>query len=163
MTNESGIQVDLFGGLKRRGYLASVIAGAITLVVYWIAMALPNEYSASAILLVEPQAVNEQLVEAGASGVDLNERLNLMTAEILSRSRLSRIIEELQLYVDESKTMTRQEIVDEMRTHVSVRPVIPELTRGMRRSGPPEINTFQVFFTSTSAKTSAMAWPSRVR
>jgi succinoglycan biosynthesis transport protein ExoP len=152
MTNESGIQVDLFGGLKRRGYLASVIAGAITLVVYWIAMALPNEYSASAILLVEPQAVNERLVE---SGVDLNERLNLMTAEILSRSRLSRIIEELQLYVDESKTMTRQEIVDEMRTHVSVRPVIPELTRGMRRSGPPEINTFQVFFTSTSAKTAA--------
>ncbi|MEO1912597.1 MAG: hypothetical protein ABGW98_01975, partial [Myxococcales bacterium] len=155
MTNESGIQVDLFGGLKRRGYLASVIAGAITLVVYWIAMALPNEYSASAILLVEPQAVNERLVEAGASGVDLNERLNLMTAEILSRTRLSRIIEELQLFVDESKTMTRQEIVDEMRTQVSVRPVIPELTRGMRNAGPPEINTFQVFFTSTSAKTAA--------
>jgi succinoglycan biosynthesis transport protein ExoP len=155
MTNESGIQVDLFGGLKRRGYLASVIAGAITLVVYWIAMALPNEYSASAILLVEPQAVNERLVEAGASGVDLNERLNLMTAEILSRPRLSRIIEELQLFVDESKTMTRQEIVDEMRTRVSVRPVIPELTRGMRNTGPPEINTFQIFFTSTSAKTAA--------
>ncbi|MFP8872893.1 MAG: hypothetical protein VCB43_16570 [Myxococcota bacterium] len=155
MTNESGIQVDLFGGLKRRGYLASVIAGAITLVVYWIAMALPNEYSASAILLVEPQAVNERLVEAGASGVDLNERLNLMTAEILSRTRLSRIIEELQLFRDESKTMTRQEIVDDMRTHVSVRPVIPELTRGMRNAGPPEINTFQIFFTSTSAKTAA--------
>lgn len=155
MTNESGIQVDLLGGLKRRGYLASVIAGGITLFVYWIAMALPNEYTASAILLVEPQAVNERLVEAGAAGVDLNERLNLMTAEILSRTRLSRIIEELQLYKDESKTMTRQEIVDDMRTRVAVRPVIPELTRGLRNAAPPEINTFQVFFTSTSAKTAA--------
>ena len=58
MTNEPGVQVDLLGGLKRRGYLASVIAGAITLVVYWIAMALPNQYTASAVLLVEPQAVN---------------------------------------------------------------------------------------------------------
>ncbi len=155
MTNESGIQIDLLGGLKRRGYMASVIAGAITLVVYWIAMALPNEYTASSILLVEPQTVNERLVEAGAARVDLNERLNLMTAEILSRTRLSRIIEELQLYREESETMTRQEIVDQMRSHVSVRPVLPELTRGMRNVGPPEINTFQIFFTSPSAKTAA--------
>ncbi|MFT5441078.1 MAG: succinoglycan biosynthesis transport protein ExoP [Myxococcota bacterium] len=155
MTNEAGLQIDLIGGLKRRGYIASVIAGAITLVVYWIAMALPNEYTASAILLVEPQAVNERLVEAGAAGVDLNERLNLMTAEILSRTRLSRIIEELQLYQDDAKTLTRQEIVDNMRSMVSVRPVIPELTRGMRNTTAPEINTFQVFFTSASAKTAA--------
>lgn len=155
MTNEIGIQIDLLGSLKRRGYSAAVIAGAISLAVYWIAMALPNEYSASAILLVEPQAVSERLVEAGAKGVDLNERLNLMTAEILSRTRLSRIIEELQLYREESKTLTRQEIVDEMRRHVSVRPVLPELTRGLRNAVSPQINTFQVFFSSDSAKTAA--------
>ncbi|MCP4035815.1 MAG: hypothetical protein GY733_02670 [bacterium] len=155
MTNESGIQIDLLGGLKRRAFLASVIAGAVTLVVYWIAMVLPNEYTASAILLVEPQAVSERLVEAGAARVDLNERLNLMTAEILSRTRLSRIIEELELYRDESEYMTRQEIVDEMRERVAVRPVIPELTRGMRDASPPEINTFEIFFTSRSAKTAA--------
>jgi len=155
MTNEPGVQVDLLGGLKRRGYLASVIAGAITLVVYWIAMALPNQYTASAVLLVEPQAVNAELIEAGADRVDLNERLNLMTAEILSRTRLSRIIEELELFQEESKTMTRQEIVDAMRAEVSVRPVIPELTRGMRNAGPPDINTFQIFFNSPSAKTAA--------
>ncbi len=155
MTNESGVQIDLLGGLKRRGYMASVIAGSITLAVYWIAMALPNEYEASAILLVEPQTVSERLVEAGAARVDLNERLNLMTAEILSRTRLSRIIEELELYQEESETMTRQEIVDEMREDVAVRPVIPELTRGMRNNRPPDINTFQIFFTSASAKTAA--------
>ena len=155
MTNESGIQLDLLGGLKRRGYLASVIAGAITLVVYWIAMALPNEYTASAVLLVEPQTVDEDLVKAGAARVNLNERLNLMTAEILSRTRLSRIIEELNLYEEESKTMTRQEIVDQMRGHVAVRPVLPELTRGIRNIAPPEINTFQIFFSSPSAKTAA--------
>ncbi|MCP5040326.1 MAG: hypothetical protein GY944_04800 [bacterium] len=155
MTNESGIQIDLLGGLKRRAFLASVIAGAVTLVVYWIAMVLPNEYTASAILLVEPQAVSERLVEAGAARVDLNERLNLMTAEILSRTRLSRIIEELELYRDESEYMTRQEIVDEMRERVAVRPVIPELTRGMRDASPPDINTFEIFFISKSAKTAA--------
>jgi len=155
MTNESGMQVDLLGGLKRRGYMASVTAGGITLLVYWIAMGLPNEYTASAVLLVEPQAVSEQLVEAGASSIDLTERLNLMTAEILSRTRLSKIIEKLQLYKELEADMTREEIVDFMRSQTSVRPVLPELTRGMRKLEEPEINTFQIFFTSDSAKTAA--------
>ena len=141
MTNESAVQVDLLGALKRRGYMASVVAGGITLLIYWIAMALPNEYTASAVLLVEPQTVSEQLVEAGASGVDLNERLNLMTSEILSRTRLSKIIEELKLYKDDEDDMTREEIVDFMRSQTSVRPVLPELTRGMRKLEEPEINT----------------------
>ena len=156
MTNETGIPIDLVGTLKRRAYMASVIAGGITLVVYWIAMALPNEYTASAVLLVEPQTVSGKLIEPGASGIDLNERLNLMTAEILSRTRLSRIIEKLQLYRDESEHMTRQEIVEEMRKKISVRPVIPELTRGLRPTNKPiEINTFEVFFSATSAVTAA--------
>ena len=156
MTNEAGIQIDLIGTLKRRAYVASVIAGVITLFVYWVAMALPNEYTASAVLLVEPQTVNGKLIEPGASGIDLNERLNLMTAQILSRTRLSKIIEELQLFEKESKSMTRQEIVDEMRSKISVRPVIPELTRGLRaRDKPIEINTFEVFFSASSAVTAA--------
>ena len=156
MTNEAGLQIDLIGTLKRRAYIASVIAGVITLFVYWVAMALPNEYTASAVLLVEPQTVNGKLIEPGASGIDLNERLNLMTAQILSRTRLSKIIEELQLFEKESKSMTRQEIVDEMRSKISVRPVIPELTRGLRaRDKPIEINTFEVFFSASSAVTAA--------
>ena len=56
---------------------------------YWLAMALPNEYSSYATVLVEPQAVSPQLVKAGVSSSDLNERLHLMTAQILSRPRLS--------------------------------------------------------------------------
>jgi len=156
MTNQAGIQIDFIGTLKRRAYIASVIAGVITLFVYWVAMALPNQYTASAVLLVEPQTVNGKLIEPGASGIDLNERLNLMTAQILSRTRLSKIIEELQLYEKESKSMTRQEIVDEMRSKISVRPVIPELTRGLRaRDKPIEINTFEVFFSASSAVTAA--------
>jgi succinoglycan biosynthesis transport protein ExoP len=155
MDNESGLQFDLIGGVKRQAYMASAVAGAVTLFMYWVAMALPNEYTASAILLVEPQSVSEDLVQAGAAGTDLNERLNLMTAEILSRTRLSRIIEELGLYPDESERMTRQQIVDLMRSRVAVKPVLPELTRGMRTNVVPEINTFEIFFRSPSAKTAA--------
>ncbi len=157
MNTDSGIQIDLIGALRRHAFLACTIAGATTLVMYWIAMALPNKYSASAVLLVEPQAVSERLVEAGAARVDLNARLHLMTSEILSRTRLSRIIDELELFQKQSEEMTRQEVVDEMRAQIAVKPVLPELTRGLRRtSGNIEINTFEIFFISENPKIAAL-------
>ena len=45
------------------------------------------------------------LVESGVPQSDLNERLHLMTARILSRPRLSRIIDDLGLYKDEASYM----------------------------------------------------------
>ena len=66
-------------------------------------MALPNEYESSSTILVEPQSVPKELVEAGVPDSDLNPRLHLMTAQILSRARLSRIIDELGLYKEETE------------------------------------------------------------
>ena len=154
MNVEGGVQIDLLGAFRRRGLLACAIAGMVTLAMYWIAMALPNEYTSSAMLLVEPQSVNEKLVEAGAGRVDLNERLNLMTAEILSRTRLSRIIDDLEIYQEQSKTMTRDEIIDQMQRSISVSPVLPELTRGMKSTNI-DITTFEIFFSSDTPRVAA--------
>ncbi len=154
MNVESGVQIDLLGAVKRRGFLACSVAGVVTLVMYWIAMGMTNEYTSSAVLLVEPQAVNDKLVEAGAGSIDLNERLNLMTSEILSRTRLSKIIDELGIFEEESENMTRDEVVDLMRSQISVRPVLPELTRAMQLT-EIEINTFEIFFSSDSAAIAA--------
>ena len=89
---------DIIGMLRRRAKLMAMVAGAICLATYWIAMALPNEYSSYATILVEPQAVDEGLVSSGVRASDLKERLGIMTAEILSRPRLSRLIDEFDLY-----------------------------------------------------------------
>ena len=62
MNVETGIQIDLIGTLRRRATLIGVTAGALFLVTYWIAMALPNQYASYSTLLIEPQAVNEMLV-----------------------------------------------------------------------------------------------------
>ena len=80
------------------------VAGVITLAAYWLAMALPNEYASSSTILVEPQSVAKELVKAGIPESDLNYRLHLMSAQILSRARLSRIIDDLKLYQEESKS-----------------------------------------------------------
>jgi len=157
MNVESGLQIDLIGAAKRRAPLAIALAGAVFLVVYWIAMALPNQYTSYATLLVEPQTVSDRLVEAGASETDLNERLHLMASQILSRVRLSRVIDELGLYEEESQSMPRQDVIDLMRSKVKVVPILPEfegeLSRNQREN--LEINTFQIRFTADSPRKAA--------
>ena len=128
MNVDSGFQIsDLKQIVQRRAKVALGVALGVSLVAYWVAMALPNEYESFATVLVEPQAVDPQLVESGLAQADINRRLHIMAAQILSRSRLSRIIDELGLYEDESNYLVRDEIVNMMREAIMVEPVLPEM------------------------------------
>ena len=155
MNVEAGFQLDIVGVLRRRLWLMVSIIGGVFLVAYWVAMVLPNFYSSSAMIFVEPQAISNELVEAGVGEADLTQRLNLMSAEILSRARLSRVIDELELYQEESEEMLRVEIIEMMRTRISVDPVVPEFEEGRTARDPVELNTFTVTFLAKDAKTSA--------
>ena len=63
MDAQQGIQVsDLYGLARRRGKVMAILAGSVILTMYWIAMALPNQYTSYATILVEPQSIDEQLV-----------------------------------------------------------------------------------------------------
>jgi len=156
MNAEQGFQLsDLFGMARRRGKLVAVVAGAVILATFWISMALPNLYMSYATILVEPQSIDESLVNAGVRESDLNMRLGLMTAEILSRGRLSKIIDEFDLYRDESKDMERQEVIDLMRSYVSVEPVLNELESGNRRNRDVEFNTFKIIYRNESRRLAA--------
>jgi polysaccharide chain length determinant protein (PEP-CTERM system associated) len=135
------------GIVRRRGRASVIVAGIVLLATYWLAMALPNEYESYATVLVEPQSVSPELVQAGVAESDLNERLHLMTAQILSRPRLSSIIDDLDLYRDESEEMVREEVIDLMRAAIRVEPVLPEMERGAAsRRRDSEINQFRINF-----------------
>jgi polysaccharide chain length determinant protein (PEP-CTERM system associated) len=155
MNVEGGIQLaDLWSIARRRARLMAATALGIALVIYWIVMALPNQYESYATVLVTPQTVDPALVAAGVPESDLNNRLYLMTAEILSRGRLSKIISDFDLYADESQYMVRDQIIDLMRDHVGVEPVTPELGQGVgRRNSEEEISQFRIAFTHRDAKT----------
>jgi polysaccharide chain length determinant protein (PEP-CTERM system associated) len=148
MNAEGGIQItDLAGILRRRAPVMGGVALVVLLAFYWIAMALPNEYESYATVLVEPQSVAPELVKAGVRDSDLNLRLHLMTAQILSRPRLSRLIDEVGLYKDESRYMLREEVISLMRDNLRVEPVLPELEGERRRAGVDyEINQFRIYF-----------------
>ncbi len=128
MNAEAGFQLaDLKGVVRRRAKTVVGVALVVSLASFWLAMSLPNQYESYATLLVQPQTVDPKLVEAAVAESDLNRRLHLMAAQILSRPRLSRIIDELGLYEDESRYLTRDEVISLMYDHVDVAPVVPEL------------------------------------
>jgi hypothetical protein len=157
MNVETGFQLaDVWGFVRRRAKYMAVVAGVISLAAYWLAMALPNEYESSSTILVEPQSVSKDLVEAGVPDSDLNSRLHLMTAQILSRARLSRIIDELDLYQEESKSLLREEIIGMMRERIRVAPVLSELETSCRKASDVEINTFRISFRHNDARTAML-------
>ena len=158
MNVESGFQLsDIGGTLRRRIHVMVWTVLVVAVASYWLAMALPNEYESYGTILVEPQAVSKELVVAGIGATKLTERLGLMTAQILSRPRLSNIIDEFQLYPDESEYMVRQQVIDLMRDAVRVEPIVPELEQrqgGRRRDA--EINTFRLYFRYRDAAIAAL-------
>jgi len=149
MNVEAGFQLDLVGALRRQLWLIVSVIGAVFLIAYWVAMVLPNYYRSWATIFVEPQAISQELVEAGLGEADLTQRLSLMSAEILSRSKLSLVIDDLDLYQEESKTMLRVEIIEMMRSRISVEPVVSELAETVnagKKGADLELNTFVVVF-----------------
>ena len=159
MNVDEGFQLrDIPVVLRRRLPVAATLAAAVFLASIVLAALLPNRYDAFTTLLVSPQTVSKKLVEPGVEESDLNQRLHLMTMQILSRGRLSRVIDDLHLYPEESKEYTREEVIDLMRDDIRVQPVYPELDGGGRRNAEQEVNTFRLYYRShTPASAAAVA------
>ena len=80
-----------------------------------------------------------------------------MTAQILSRARLSRIIDELDLYKEESKSHLREEIIGMMRERIRVAPVFSELETDLPQGRRDlSINTFRIGFRHKDARTAML-------
>jgi polysaccharide chain length determinant protein (PEP-CTERM system associated) len=149
MNIDAGIQIpELRAIVRRRAKVVVALAGFVLLAVYWLSMALANQYESYATILVEPQSISPELVQSGVRQSDLTERLHLMTAQILSRPRLSRMIDQFELYKEESEGMTREEVIDLMRAAVRVEPVLPEMaaSTSLRQAREAQITQFRIFF-----------------
>lgn len=80
---------------------------------------LPNRYRSAATILVVPQRVPEAYVRAAVTA-SVAERLQTISQQILSRTRLERLIEEFNLYPEQRKTMILEDVVEIMRKDVKV-------------------------------------------
>ena len=83
---------------------------------------LPDLYRSDTTILVIPQRVPESYVRATVTD-RIGDRLQSLQQQILSRSRLERIIIDLNLYRDQRATRSMEDLVVQMRSAVKVDPV----------------------------------------
>jgi polysaccharide chain length determinant protein (PEP-CTERM system associated) len=105
--------------LRKRKWLMIGPAFLFTVTAIWVSLALPDRYRSSTLILVVPQRVPENYVRPAVSET-IEQRLLSISPQILSESRLERIINELDLYPKQRKTGSREAVIEGMRSDITV-------------------------------------------
>lgn len=80
---------------------------------------LPNKYKASTTVEVDPQRVPEQFVSELVRVSPL-DRLQTISQEVLSETRLQKVIEQWGLYPQLRRTATREAVIEQMRADIVI-------------------------------------------
>jgi succinoglycan biosynthesis transport protein ExoP len=117
--NSSISTKQLVEALKEHADVVSL--GSILLAVLGIVgiSLLPNVYRATTTILVDPQKIPEKYVSSTVT-TDPNARMNTLTQQVLSASRLQEIIDKDNLYPELRKKKSREEVLDFMREKTKI-------------------------------------------
>lgn len=113
---------DYWAIVRRRRWWILLPLSVCWLVVWVVSWLLPAVYQSDALILVEQQKVPEQYVVPNVS-VSLQERLQSMTQQILSRTRLQAAIDRFHLYARDRGLMSKfqsADSVDQMRKDIQI-------------------------------------------
>ena len=108
--------------IVHRWWLVLGIALAISAGTIVFSHFLPNVYTSDTVILVDPQKVPDAYVKSTVTG-DVRNRLSTLSQQILSATRLQRIIETLNLYPEDRKKAAREDVIAHMRADISVQVV----------------------------------------
>jgi polysaccharide chain length determinant protein (PEP-CTERM system associated) len=112
--------IDRFVGIATRRYwwvigTASIIAIGTALGSFL----LPDRYKSEATILVQQQQIPERYVVPNST-TDLDEALQAMTHDVLSRPRLLKIITDFNLYPEQMKRLSPEQLVELMRSDITI-------------------------------------------
>lgn len=106
--------------LRRRWFLILPFCMAILIGIYY-AFTLPKVYSASTLILIQPQKVPTDYVRSVVS-TGIESRISTISQQIMSRTNLERIIEQFKIFSGpESDKMFLEDKIEVMRKRISVR------------------------------------------
>jgi succinoglycan biosynthesis transport protein ExoP len=118
--------------LRRRRLLAFVVFMTLVASAISFATYLPDLYQASAVVLVERQ-ISEAVAKPAAGG-ELESRLQVIKQEILSRARLSALVEQYNLYPQLRSKAPIQQALDQTRRDIQIDPIGPEQVSGRTKT-----------------------------
>jgi polysaccharide biosynthesis transport protein len=136
--SSQGFDLQHYRGIVRRRHLQFLISLFMGWVLVWGASwVLPPRYQSTTLILVEQPTMPRDYVTPNVND-DLQDRMQSITQQILSRTRLLHIIDQLGLYADAQQPSPDQK-VDRMRKDIDI-----ELVRDARN----QITAFNVSYSS---------------
>src|ERR1700734_1418433 len=115
-----GLDIGHYLQVVRRRHIHFLIPVFLVWLVVWGASwVLPVRYKSGTLILVEQPTMPKNYVEPNVSD-DLQNRLQSITQQILSRTRLLTIIDKLHLYDDSHRETTSDEKVELMRKDIDI-------------------------------------------
>lgn len=125
--------------IKRRRNYIIVPALAILSFSVLLALTLPPVYRSTATVLIETQNVSKDFLQTTVAGY-VEQRLQSISQVVLGRVNLMNLIKKMQLYPEQTKMFTAEEIVEKMQKDIKLEPVQAEVNNPMLgRSGPATI------------------------
>ena len=115
-TNKIGFYLDI--GRRRKWYIIIPLVLSI-LISFGVYKVLPKIYKATTLILVQPQQVPENYVRSTVTA-SVTSWLNTISQEILSRTTLEKVIQDLNLYPEVKNKLPMEEIVGKMRKAIEV-------------------------------------------
>ncbi len=112
--------------LKRRWWIIAIPAVILPIIAFAIALVIPPQYVSQTLVLVEQQKVPDEYVRPVVSE-DLSGRLASMKEQILSRARLTPIIERFNLFGTGKGSMDDR--IDATRKNIDITPIHSEIAR----------------------------------
>jgi polysaccharide chain length determinant protein (PEP-CTERM system associated) len=136
---------ELWATARRRRWWLLLPLFFCWLTVWGVSWLLPSTYESQATILVEQQKVPEHFVTPNVT-VNLQDRLQSMTQQILSRTRLQKTIDDLHLYSPLrglGRLFQSGDSVEQMRKDIKI-----ELVQSQGR--PADLTAFKIYYSGTS-------------
>src|ERR1700691_3277806 len=116
--NPAGFDLPHYLGIVRRRHMQFLIPLLLGWLIVWGASwILPPRYRSGTLILVEQPTMPKDYVTPNVND-DLQDRLRSITQQILSRTRLLHIIDQLNLYADSHGRLTPDDKVERMRKDI---------------------------------------------
>ena len=138
MTMDEPKAIDLKGLIRRRKKSFVLSFLSVIFMAVLIAFVLPPIYLSQSTILIEDQQIPREYVQTTITGF-VEERLQVITQQIMSRSRLMEIINRFNLYQEMRDRYTTEEIIEKMRDDIHLETISAEVMD--RRTGRPTAAT----------------------
>src|SRR6202453_2844915 len=142
---QSGASIDLNeirGMVRRRRWQFLVPFFCGWLLVWGASWVIPSAYRSGTLILVEQPSVPEKYVVSNIDS-DIQHQLDSITQQILSRTRLIRIIDKLGLYADDRKHMSPDDLVEKMTKDIEI---------VLSHSDDKKLSAFNIYYANRDPK-----------